>query len=61
MDQFPVLFNQDMDTEAIEVTKPNMSVVCQGVRVQLDTPVYWLQMNMCYPDGFLYLSFHFNQ
>jgi hypothetical protein len=61
LDQFPALFSQNIDNEQIEVSKPEMSVVCQGVPVQLDTPVYWLQMNMSYPDGFLYLSFHFKK
>lgn len=60
-DQFPALFAQDPETEAIEVVKSEMEVVCQGVPVQLETPVYWLQLNMCYPDGFLYISFHFNR
>ena len=42
MEQFPALFGQDLETEVIETTKPEMEVVCQGVQVQLETPIYWL-------------------
>ena len=36
-----------------------MEIVSQGVAVDLNTQLYWMQMNLCYPDGFVYLSFHF--
>jgi hypothetical protein len=33
LDQFPALFSQNIENEQIEVSKPEMSVVCQGVPV----------------------------
>jgi len=42
LDQFPALFSQSIDNEQIEVSKSDMTVVCQGVQIQLDTPIYWL-------------------
>ena len=48
-----------MDDESIEVIKENMEVLSHGLPVDLTTPMYWMQLNLCYPDGFCYLSFHF--
>jgi hypothetical protein len=50
-----------MDDESIEVFKPEMEVLTQGLPINLKTPVYWMQLNLCYPDGFLYLSFNFKK
>ena len=44
----------------IEPVNPRMEVLTQGIAVDLNTQAYWMQMNLCYPDGFVYLSFHFN-
>jgi len=38
-----------------------MEILTQGVPVDMNTQLYWMQMNMCYPDGFVYLSFHFRK
>jgi Autophagy protein Apg5 len=59
MNQFPALFTQNMDDGKIEPSRPEMEVLSQGVPVDLSSCVYWLQLNLSYPDGFMYLSFHF--
>ena len=33
-----------------------MEIVSQGVAVDLNTQLYWMQMNLCYPDGFVATS-----
>ena len=33
-------------------------VICHGLKIDLNTPIYWLQLNMGYLDNFVYLSFH---
>ena len=62
-ESFPNLFVEELndagDACTIEVADPKMEVVSQGVAVDLKTQLYWMQMNLCYPDGFIYLSFHF--
>lgn len=51
-----------MDTELVEVVNPEqMQVLTHGVPVNLLTPVYWAQLNLSYPDGFIYLSFNFSK
>ena len=63
IDSFPKLFDEtiqeDSATLVVEPTNPNMEVLTQGVKVDMSTQVYWMQMNLSYPDGFVYLSFHF--
>ena len=63
LDSFPKLFDETLYEESatlvVEPTNPNMEVVTQGVKVDMSTQVYWMQMNLSYPDGFVYLSFHF--
>jgi hypothetical protein len=56
---FPGLFKQEVDEDGCRVTpgKP-FEVVCHGLKIDLATPMYWLQLNMSYLDNFLYLSFH---
>ena len=56
---FPGLFKQEIDDETclIKTTK-RFEVVCHGLKIDLATPMYWLQLNMSYLDNFLYLSFH---
>ena len=65
VESFPALFdetlNDDADGCSIEVKNPKMEVLTHGVAVDLNTQLYWMQMNMCYPDGFIYLSFHFKK
>lgn len=60
-DAFPSLFNNEMDENLEMVIKPalsNMEVLTHGVKVDLNTTIYWMQLNLSYPDGFIYLSFH---
>lgn len=49
------------DEMAIAPTNPNMEVLTHGVKVDLNTSMYWMQLNLSYPDGFIYLSFHFKK
>lgn len=60
---FPNLFDEILDDDglgtSVEPCNPKMEVVSHGVAVEMTTQVYWMQMNLCYPDGFIYLSFHF--
>ena len=63
-ESFPNLFEDSLndagDGTTIEPVNPRMEVLTQGIAVDLNTQAYWMQMNLCYPDGFVYLSFHFN-
>ena len=45
----------------IEASNPTMEVLTHGVKVDLSTSMYWMQLNLSYPDGFVYLSFHFKK
>ena len=60
---FPRLFEMTAtetgDLECVKL-RPNLEVVIQGVEADMNTPLYWLQLNMSYLDNFLYISFHFN-
>jgi hypothetical protein len=47
------------DEMVITPVNPLMEVLTHGVKVDLNTSVYWMQLNLSYPDGFIYLSFHF--
>ena len=62
-ESFPNLFeevlNDDGDNCSIEPINPKLEVLTHGVAVDMNTQLYWMQMNLCYPDGFIYLSFHF--
>lgn len=63
-DSFPKLFTHEMDDDGemvITTSNPNMEVLTHGVKVDLSTTVYWMQLNLSYPDGFIYLSFHFKK
>lgn len=59
MDAFPALFSQNIDDESILISKPELQVLTHGVPLNLRTAVYWMQLNLSYPDGFVYLSFNF--
>lgn len=62
IESFPKLFVHDMgedDEMVITPVNPLMEVLTHGVKVDLNTSVYWMQLNLSYPDGFIYLSFHF--
>lgn len=56
---FPSLFVLEVDGEntQIRATK-QFDIVCHGLKIDLNTPLYWLQLNMSYLDNFVYLSFH---
>ena len=62
-ESFPNLFDEMLNDDGtglyVEATDEKMEVISQGVPVDLNTQLYWMQMNLCYPDGFLYISFHF--
>lgn len=63
-ESFPKLFCHEMDDNGdmvIEASNPNMEVLTHGVKVDLNTSMYWMQLNLSYPDGFVYLSFHFRK
>ena len=62
-ESFPALFDEMLNDAGtgtyVEVINPKMEVLTQGVPIDLNTQLYWMQMNLCYPDGFLYISFHY--
>lgn len=59
---FPNLFElQRSDSSLVDdtyIVKKEMQIICHGLKIDLDTPMYWLQLNMSYLDNFLYLSLH---
>ena len=61
LETFPRLFDSVLgDSGEIEIQKKrNFEVVVQGVEADLNTPLYWMQLNMSYLDNFLYVSFRF--
>ena len=54
---FPNLFTVK-DGKVVKAKK--FDLICQGVKIALDTPLYWLQLNFSHLDNFLYLSLHVN-
>ena len=54
---FPTLFEYDLDDEKNK-PKKKFIVISHGLIIDLNTPMYWLQLNMSYLDNFVYLSFH---
>lgn len=62
VETFPRLFEtQIADSGDLEIIKKKpFEVIIQGVEADLNTPFYWLQLNMSYLDNFLYICFHFN-
>lgn len=58
---FPRLFEEVLgDNGELEITKKRpFEIIVQGVEADLNTPLYWLQLNMSYLDNFLYVCFHF--
>ena len=46
------------DMQHIVKKKKRFDVICHGLKIDLNTPIYWLQLNMGYLDNFVYLSFH---
>lgn len=60
-DTFPRLFESVLsDNGDLEIQKRrDMEIVVQGVEADLNTPLYWMQLNMGYMDNFLYISLHF--
>lgn len=64
IDSFPKLFLHEMsedDEMVIAPANPGLEVLTHGVKVDLNTSIYWMQLNLSYPDGFIYLSFHFKK
>jgi len=65
LDAFPDLFINGMDEDTMEQTvelqtdKRQFEVLIHGVPLDLATKVYWLQINLSYPDNFAYICFHF--
>jgi hypothetical protein len=59
---FPNLFSEepkDPNTGAAVIAqKKQFDILCHGLKIDLKTPLYWLQLNMSYLDNFVYLSFH---
>lgn len=57
---FPRLFEKVMNDQGdLEIQKlRNFELVVQGVEADLNTPMYWMQLNLSYLDNFLYLSIH---
>jgi len=62
VDTFPRLFEAQLsETGNIEIVKTrDFDVVVQGVEADLNTPLYWMQLNLSYLDNFLYISIHIN-
>ena len=60
---FPALFEQELNEETGDLvtikTKP-FDIICHGVIIDMNTPLYWMQLNLGYLDNFIYLSFHIN-
>ena len=58
---FPTLFKLEIGEEeesangAVHPSK-NFDVICHGLKIDLRTPLYWLQLNMSYLDNFIYVS-----
>jgi len=61
-ESFPRLFEKSLnDKGELElIKKRDFEVIVQGVEGNLDTPVYWMQLNMSYLDNFLYICLHFD-
>lgn len=51
----PRIFEQE---NGKTVAKRKISVLSHGLKIELETPLYWLQLNMGYLDNFVYLSLH---
>ena len=60
---FPKLFIEELEDEGEIIVPSNnmLEVLTHGVKVDLNTSMYWMQLNLAYPDGFVYLSFHLNK
>lgn len=58
---FPRLFETALnDNGELEIRKKrDFELLIHGVEVDMNTPIYWMQMNMAYLDNFIYLSMHF--
>lgn len=54
---FPNLFEWDFESEQA-VCRKKMQIISHGMIIDLNTPMYWLQLNLSYLDNFVYLSFH---
>lgn len=62
LETFPRLFESVLNDETGDVEiqkKRNFEVIVQGVEADLNTPLYWMQLNMSYLDNFLYICLHF--
>ena len=67
---FPNLFNEVIDmsggdqyqeadeSQQVIKKKKRFDIICHGLKIDMNTPLYWLQLNMGYLDNFVYLSFH---
>jgi hypothetical protein len=62
VEAFPRLFETQIadNGDAEIIKKKPFEVIIQGVEADLNTPFYWLQLNMSYLDNFLYICLHFN-
>ena len=60
VDTFPRLIERVVnDNGDLEFSKlRNFELVIQGVEADLNTPMYWAQLNLSYLDNFLYVSIH---
>ena len=47
-----------LDTHYTVKKNKRFDIICHGLSIDLNTPLYWLQLNMGYLDNFIYLSFH---
>lgn len=61
VETFPRLFESVLnDNGDLEIQKKcNFEIIVQGVDADMNTPLYWMQLNMSYLDNFLYICFHF--
>jgi hypothetical protein len=50
--------DEQRDMAYIVKKKKRFDIICHGLKIDLNTPLYWLQLNMAYLDNFIYLSFH---
>ena len=65
MDKFPRLFTNALDEDTLESTvelnteNRQFEILVHGVPLDLQTKLYWMQLNLAYPDNFVYICFHF--
>lgn len=50
------ILQQLLPSLKLDATDRELSAVCHGVVVPLDTPVIWASLNLAYPDNFLHIT-----